>query len=176
MIDKAEQHPFTFAGLRADANRQHRPLAVQTRSEHLGPSHGDYTVDGLQFYCHVERKSMEDCQSTVLGWGERREQFERTLDFLSEIPSSAVIVECSLGTAIETIVSRGRKSVAENKKIFHRQVMAWHNDFRVPWVFCDNRRLAEHTTFRWLERQWKHKQARLKQSEKNVHDFIQSGL
>lgn len=176
LIDTAEQQPFTFAGLRADANQDYRPLIVPTRREHLGPTHGDYTVAELQGHVHIERKSQSDVVGTVLGWGDRREQFQRTLQFLAEIPSSAVIVECSLGAAIQSIESRGKKSAAENRKIFLRQVNAWHDDYRVPWVFCDNRRLAEISTFRWLQRRWRHLHAERKRAEQTAREFESLGL
>jgi hypothetical protein len=171
LIDKAEQHPFTFAGFLSDANRGNRPLIVQTERKHLGPSHGDYSIDGMEHRVHVERKSREDVQGTVLGWGDRREQFQRTLTFLAEIESSAVIVECTFGEAINSLVSRGKKSKAEMQKIFHRQVCAWQDDYRVPWIFCDSRRLAEITTFRWLERQYRHAEAARKRAEKQQTEF-----
>ncbi|MCD0459150.1 hypothetical protein [Roseiconus lacunae] len=174
LVDKAEQQPFRFAGMYADANQQNRPMIVNTRSEHLGPTHGDYTIAGLERWVHIERKSQSDVIGTVLGWGERREQFERTLQFLSEIPSSAVIIESSLGDVITALGDpthpgnrNSRKSPNERKKIFHRQYMAWHDDYRVPWVFCDTRRLAEISTFRWLARQWKKARAAEKQAETN---------
>ncbi|MEL6898593.1 MAG: hypothetical protein AAFP90_21050 [Planctomycetota bacterium] len=158
LVDSAEQQPFTFQGMRADGQDAERPYIVRTRQAHLGVSHGDYSVLGLEGEVHIERKSMDDVIGTVLGWGSRREQFQQTLSRLAEMPSSAVIVECTFGAAIEAMHSRGKKSAAENKRIFHRQVMAWQDDYRVPWLFCDNRRLAEISTFQWLRRQWKHAQ------------------
>jgi hypothetical protein len=171
LVDKAEQHPFTFAGIIGDSHQQYRPIIVRTRSEHLGPSHGDYTLDGLQYHCHVERKSQEDAIGTVLGWGDRREQFQRTLAFLAEIPSSMIVIESGFDACLVEMSSRGKKSKEQNQKIFHRQVLAWMDDYRVPWIFCGNRRLAEITTYRWLERQWKHRRAQQKQAVTNSKSF-----
>ncbi len=164
LIDADEKQPFTFLGLRTDADRGNRPLVVRTARKHLGNTKGDYSVDGLEDFAHVERKSMSDAQSTVLGWGDHRERFVRTLEYLSELPASCVVVECSFGAALAGMTSRGKKSVTENQKIFHRQVLAWTNDYRVPWYFCDDRRFAEITTFRFLERQWRHEHARRKRA------------
>jgi hypothetical protein len=166
LIDKAEQLPFTFAGIRSDSDQRNRPLLVQTELAHLGPSHGDYTIKGLEHHVHVERKSLSDVQGTVLGWGHRRDQFKRTLEFLAEIESSAIIVECEEWTAIESLVPRGKKSKAEMQKIFSRQVDAWRDDHRVPWIFCRSRRMAEIKTFRWLSRFYRHHIAKLKQANK----------
>jgi len=170
LVDTGEQHPFTFQGLTADARQNHRPLAVKTRRVPIGESKGDYSVKGMEDWCHVERKSLADVQSTVLGWGDRRENFCKTLDFLAELPSSMVVVECTIGAAISMMPSNGKKSVAENRKIFHRQVLAWMNDYRVPWLFCDDRRLAEISTLRFFERQWRHYQAELKRAAKQRAD------
>lgn len=151
-VDTAEQQPFTFQGFKADAAQGHKPLAVQWEKKHLGPTHGDYTAEGLEDYCHVERKGMGDWHGTVLGWGDRREQFTRTLEYLAEIPLGLIVTECTLGQAIERMPENGKKSKSENQKIFFRQVMAWLADYGVPWIFCDTRRLAEQVTFRHLER------------------------
>lgn len=166
LVDTGEQQPFFFQGLTADANRQSRPLVVKTERKYLGKSHGDYSATGLEGWCHVERKSMGDAQSTVLGWGDRRDNFLETLDFLAEIPSSFVVIECTLATAIARMPSNGKKSIAENRKVFYRQVLAWMNDYRVPWLFCDDRRLAEVSTFRILERQWRKQRAAAKAATK----------
>jgi hypothetical protein len=107
---------------------------------------------GFEGECHIERKSKEDARGTILGWGERRERFEATLEFLSQVWRAAVIVECSFGELIESAEARGKKSVTENKRILHRQTMAWMTDFTVPWIFCDNRRLAEISAFRIMQR------------------------
>lgn len=166
LIDSREQHPFAFAGMMADASQGGAPMLVQTEVVSLGNSMGDYAIDGFIHECHVERKSLQDAHGTILGWGDRREQFCETLKSLAELPSSAVVVECTLGELLLRAPSRGKKSAGENAKILHRQVMAWMDDYRVPWVFCDNRRLAEITTFRWLYRYWRHRREEQKRAEK----------
>lgn len=86
LIDSAESQPFTFQGLRADAKQGSRPLIVSTRHECLGRhphSLGDYTAEGLVGIAHVERKSREDCQGTVLGWetpSERAKELKRAME------------------------------------------------------------------------------------------------
>jgi hypothetical protein len=165
LVDSDEKQPFTFAGMRADANKQHRPMIIRTASKHLGNSHGDYSIEGLEGWVHIERKAESDVQGTVLGWGDRRDRFVRTLEYLAELPSSAVIVECTLLQAIASIRDTPNKTAKENQKIFYRQVVAWMDDYRVPWVFCDDRRFAEVTTFRWLERQWRKRTAEAKRTQ-----------
>lgn len=169
-IDTREQQPFIFAGMLADANQDSRPLLVQTVRTSLGNSLGDYAIHGLYGHCHIERKSLSDAHGTILGWGDRRQQFKETLSNLAGLPSSAVIVECSFGELIRSAPARGKKSAGENGKILHRQVMAWMDDYRVPWLFCDNRRLAEITAFRWLYRYWRHHQADMSESLRATRD------
>lgn len=176
VVDTREQLPFTFRGLYGDANQDNRPMLVETTVQSLGDFHGDYSIENLWHHCHIERKSLNDAQGTILGWGEHRERFERTLKTLAEMPSSAVVIECTLGELIKSAQSRGKKSAGENAKILHRQVMAWMDDFRVPWIFCDNRRLAEITTFRWLYRYWKHFQAEQKAKNVSVQEELDAIL
>jgi hypothetical protein len=158
LIDVMEQHPWTFSNIRADADRGGQIIDVQTQRAALGPSFGDYSVLDYQGRCHLERKSVEDAHGTILGWGERRDRFQRELENLSTLECSAVVVECSLQHLIATAPSHGKKSSGENAKILFRQVLAWQQDFRVPWLFCDGRRMAEIATFRILERFWRNAQ------------------
>lgn len=164
LIDSAEQQPFTFQGLRSDANDGGRPLIVPFEFTSLGrhpESLGDYSLDspiGGRGRCHVERKSMEDAHATILGWarkGEdvgRRDRFERELQQLGEIEAGLVVVECSFTTMVAKAPQYGHRSAAQNAKTLFRSVLAWQQDYRVQWAFCDGRRLAEQMTFRWLKR------------------------
>lgn len=83
LIDSAEQHPFSFSGLRSDANEGYTQLRVLTSIECLGrhpDSLGDYSLAGGIGRCHIERKSMGDCQSTILGFNDgHRDRFEQEL-------------------------------------------------------------------------------------------------
>lgn len=165
VIDAQEKYPFEFKGITTDRNKQ--PIIVGTRVQSLGPTHGDYSMVGFEGECHIERKSKEDARGTILGWGERRERFEATLEFLSSVWVAAVIVECSFGELICSAESRGKKSVAENKRILHRQTLAWMTDFTVPWIFCDDRRLAERSTFRIMQRCFAKQVQLKKQADEN---------
>ena len=111
VIDTAEQQPYTFANLSADADHHNRPIAVQTVTRCLGRyphSLGDYSlesVDGSYYdpaaWCYVERKSLEDCQGTLLGFADgHRERFERELANMRDVflagGACLVVVECDL--------------------------------------------------------------------------------
>jgi hypothetical protein len=165
VIDAQEKYPFQFKGLKTDGDG--RPIIVRTRVESLGPTHGDYSILGMEGECHIERKSREDARGTILGFGDRRDRFENTLSFLSTLMVSAVVVECSIGELIQSCESRGKKSVEENRKILFRSILAWQVDYTVPWFFCDTRRLAEVATFRLMERAFE-KQIRLQKKAEAV--------
>lgn len=179
LIDTNESQPWTFQNLRADAKDELRPLVVPTRYESLGRhphALGDYSAEGLVGVAHVERKSLEDCQGTVLGWeteherrkhlAGRRERFEKELENLSKIPYGIVIVEAEFAECLKTMPSWGKKSREQNAKIFARSVQAYMADYKTPWLFCDGRRLAEQCCYRWLFRAWRKERDR-KKSEAN---------
>lgn len=175
VIDSAEQHPFTFAGIHADSDRKNRLLrfvpGLNIIRQCLGrhpDSLGDYSIEGFVGRVHVERKSMEDAHGTLLGWPDtdgksRRERFEQELANLANCECAAVVVECSFGQLVAQApeYDAGRKTKACNQKILERSVIAYQQDYQVPWLFCDDRRAAELVTFFFLDRFWmKHRPKR----------------
>jgi DNA excision repair protein ERCC-4 len=180
IVDTAEQHPFTFAGIHADSDRKNRLLrfvpGVNVIRQCLGRhphSLGDYSIEGFVGRVHVERKSMDDAHSTLLGWSgdgdvNRRERFECELRNLSNVECAAVVVECSFGQLVDQApeYDQGKKTRACNAKILERSVIAYQQDYGVPWIFCDDRRSAEVVTFCFLNRFWqKHKPKRRSKSK-----------
>lgn len=179
LVDSAESQPFTFQGLRADADKNNWPLQVNWRYSSLGRhphSLGDYTVEGSGRHVAIERKSLEDVQGTVLGWSTssqceenlpgRRERFKDELQNLSQLDAAIVVVEATLGDCLRLMPSWGKKSAEVNRKIFFRSVLAFQQDYKVPWCFCDSRRLAEIAAFRFLERFWDKKFGKKREAAK----------
>lgn len=169
LIDTAEQQPFTFQGFHADADRDYRPLAVRTRWESLGRhpySLGDYSLDGYVGQVHVERKSLTDCQGTILGWPDdhdergRRERFRSEMANLASCRAAMVVVEATFGQVVGTPLEHSTKAPEDNAKILMRTILGLQQDFNVPWLFCDGRRMAELATLRFLERFYKKDQQR----------------
>ena len=159
LIDSAEQDPFGFQGLSTDADRGNRPLIVPTEWRSLGrhpDSRGDYSIDGFQERIGVERKSQSDAHGTFLGWkNDRRERFESELENLSQIDRGYVVIESSFGELIRAAPEWGKRTAQQNQKAIFRSVLSWQNKWpKVNWLFCDDRRLAEVTTFRVLEKYW----------------------
>jgi len=171
LIDTAEQAPFTFQGLKADADQKNRPLIVPTEFRAIGrhpDSLGDYSIEstvGGVGRCHIERKSMEDAHSTILGFRKgpdggpsRRDRFEKELANLAEMEAAAVVIECDFQTLIAQAPVYGQRTAAQNAKTLYRSVLSYQQDYRqVQWLWCGSRRLAEKTVFYWFER-WHRKQ------------------
>lgn len=170
IVDTAEQHAFTFTGLKSDADKKYTSLAVDIIRQSLGrhpDSLGDYSLAGGIGRCHIERKSMEDAQSTILGFNDgHRARFECELANLSQIESPLVVVECSLAGLIANAPQYGKKTAQQNAKILFRSVLAYQQDFpKVPWLFCDSRELAEQASYWFLHRWWE-KNLKVKRARK----------
>lgn len=165
--DSNEGHPFSFTGMISDAHKKNCEYIVDVRWMSLGrypDSYGDYSIPGLEQEVAVERKSMEDVWSTVMGWEteeqkekglpSRRKRFESELENLSSLPASVVVVEAELGEILASIPDRGSRDPDTNRKMFFRSLISFQQRFKVPWMFAPGRRTAETWTFRWLMRYW----------------------
>lgn len=169
LIDTAERDGWTFNGIHADANKGNRVFYPRTIRRCLGRaphSYGDYSIFGGFGSVAIERKSKEDAWGTLLGWQTgweadrelpgRRDRFEKELDNLNRIECAVVVVEATLGQCIRDMPSPGKKSEAENGKIFFRTVISYQQRFpNVQWAFCDNKEWAEVYAFRYLHRYFK---------------------
>lgn len=168
LIDAQEKHPFSFQSI---TGTNGVPMLVPTEWKALGTARGDYSIAGHEGFVHVERKSIEDAHSTILGWGERRERFENELENLSSMDVAAVVIEASLEELVATAPQHGKRTAAENAKTLFRQVLAWQMDYRVPWCFAGSRQLAELATFRILERYWRKRKQADKAAERRASDL-----
>jgi hypothetical protein len=107
---------------------------------------GDYSLRGYEARVAVERKSLQDVYHTL---GQRRACFERELARLNEMEFAAVVVEASWEAILREPPGRSRL----RPKVVYRSVLAWGQRYpRVHWYTMGNRRLAEVTTLRILER------------------------
>lgn len=160
LVDTAEGAPFEFRGIRSDSRDGFRKFLIETRRCNLGRypnSLGDYSIDGHFGKIAIERKSVEDIQGTVLGWDGRRERFEQEMRNLNQVDAPLVLVEGSLADVLRSMPRFGAKTREQNCKHFQRFLLRYFQDseFRVPWVWCDTRRMAEVFAFRFLYRYWK---------------------
>lgn len=156
LIDSREQQPFSFEGLRCDSSRSYRPIIVRTEWCCLGHFSGDYSIKGFAGAINLERKSMNDFHSTVLGWRDNhRQRFEQELENLNAMKFAAVIIEASLSKCLSSAPEWGVKTADENRVTITTSIRSWRQRFnRVQWEFCDSRRLAEETAFDHLRRFW----------------------
>lgn len=152
VVDSREQLPYAFADLHADARDGYRPLAVTLRNGCL--PEGDYSLEGFENQIAVERKSLADLYGTL---GQGRGRFQRELERLDALSFAAVVVEADWREVLMDPPDRSRL----NPKTVYRSVIAWQQRRpRVHWWFCVNRRMAEITTFRILERFYRDQQSK----------------
>jgi hypothetical protein len=169
LIDTAEKAPFTFGDIvsRSFVDKEMRVYQPITERRFLGVGCGDYSIEGYTGIVGIERKSMKDFQGTLLGWrheveaGEwkididRRARFKRELKTLAGFACKAVVVEATLDDCLDNSPEWGKRSAAENAKYLFSTYLSWVEEFpAVPWIFCGDRRFAEITTFRLLEKFW----------------------
>lgn len=153
LIDTAEQHPFSFTSIKADAKDDYQPLAVDTVRQCLGrhpDSLGDYSfhangIGSAVGRCHIERKSIEDLQSTILGFNDgHRQRFEQELANLDRIESGMVLVEANEIDVVANAPEYGKKTKQQNAKILFRSLISFRQRFpRVQWCFAGSRSMAE---------------------------------
>ncbi len=87
---------------------------------------------------------------------------------------SAVIVEGNFSDVWKYVPAFGKKTAATNAKIVFRSIMAFQNDYKVPWIFCESRREAEVYCFRLFERfirKQREEENRLKKILKGIEDI-----
>lgn len=156
LVDSAEQMPFTFQGIHSDVDEDNQTIDVPTRFAFLGrhpEGLGDYTIDCAVGECHVERKSIDDLIGTILGFKSgRRTRFEKELSNLAGIKASIVVVEGTWPEVLAACEQSDNKSESTNRKIVNRSLIAYAQDYRVPFLFAGGRRMAEVATFRFLDR------------------------
>jgi|AGTN01.1.fsa_nt_gi hypothetical protein len=146
VVDSREQLPYTFGGLRADADKQHRPLEIMRVCKTL-PA-GDYSIEGFETRIAIERKSLQDLFSTL---GQRRAQFEAEHARLASFEFAAVVIEASW----HRILFHPPPDSLLLPKAVLRTSMSWAQRYGVHWLTYENRRAAEIMTFRLLETFWK---------------------
>jgi hypothetical protein len=168
-IDSNEGHPWTFQGIMCDP-KQAQTINGERHLREIGPeiewkslgryphSRGDYSIVGLESHVAIERKSVEDAWGTFLGYGgekedvSRTEMFERELANLADMEAAAVFIEASIQNCMAQVPTYSHKPPAVLSKTFHRRVIALIQDYGVPFMFWDTRRLAEISAYRYLER------------------------
>jgi ERCC4 domain/Lsr2 len=126
LIDAHERYPFSFPGQRV-------------RTVRRGLSCGDYAITvGDRVVCAVERKSVEDLVSSLTSG-----RLRYALSELAAVPRAAVVVEGGYSRIFGLTYMRGAVVADGLAEVQIR----WP---AVPIVHCENRKLAEEWTYRFL--------------------------
>lgn len=153
IIDTREQSPYSFQSFKADASHFKRPLFIPTERATLQT--GDYSIQSHESEITIERKSLQDLYGTI---GAGRDRFERELNRMAQFKVAHVVVEADWLTALKDPPFRTKLS----PKTIFRSINAWEQEFpTIHWQFMSIRAIAEHKTFRILERFWKQRQKEL---------------
>ncbi len=149
LVDGREKAPYHFDGITADADIDHRLVVIKTRWARLRT--GDYTIEGFEDRIAIERKSLEDLFGTL---GQGRDRFRAELERLNGMDAAAVVVEAGWSEILEDPPAWSK---LPPKTVF-RSIISWQQRFpRVHWWMMPDRRLAEITTFRILEKYYAHR-------------------
>jgi ERCC4-type nuclease len=178
IVDTREQSPYCFRNFKSDASEKVSlkdstgkvikdsagrtqyalpAMYIPTMQKHL-PT-GDYSIDGHESEIAVERKSLTDLYGTIAGG---RDRFERELERLSSFKIAHIVVESDWMTVLNSPPARSK---FPPKSIF-RSINAWEQEFpTIHWQFMGIRALAEHKTFRILERFWRQRQKEIEKEK-----------
>lgn len=127
--DSREQCPFRFEGFNA-------VVTVGTLEA------GDYSLAGFERRIAIERKTLPDLIACL---GVERERFERELQRLKAHDFACIIVESPVVALRQHLYASRLDEVAA-----WQSCLAFMQRFRLPIIFCQNRRDAEETTFHLL--------------------------
>jgi hypothetical protein len=127
-VDQRERYAWKFTGQRADLSRRELPT-------------GDYGVfAGQHLVAAIERKSPANLVHDAVGG-----TLDLALADLEQLPRACLIVEGRLSDVLRSAEGRVKTdwlvSVLAALQVAHP---------RVPWVFAENRALAEAYAYRWL--------------------------
>lgn len=173
LIDSQEKHPWTFQGFKSGG----LPVIQPIQWKSLGPTHGDYSVAGLESFVHIERKSIEDALSTFLSHGERGDRWTATLEFLAEIPAGHIVVEGTRMDCINAIQPHGKRSKGALVNEFINKTIAWHRKYGLTVQFLDDRRLAEDWSRRIMRDVWRHESgSRQYKPAPKTHESIDAAI
>ena len=142
IVDTREQNPFSFARFRGWFS------GVEERALKLG----DYSVQGLEDVCVVERKDLPDL---ICSFTSNRSVFVRRLQRMSDYPHRLLVVTSSLSQ-----IKSSYPHTSTNPNRITQSLIAVLAGAGVPFLCVDNHRLGEEVvasylyqvfTYHWLE-------------------------
>lgn len=151
LVDTREKIPFSFASMQMPIRGKMTEVEVETIDRCLGNNGGDYCVDGIDDV-RIERKSLEDCYSTLAD----REAFKRQLEFMNfAFRFSAVVIEASWEEVCNPADETWRSQLHPHSVV--ATINSWRLRYpRVHWLTPGSRRAAEIVTFDLLRQAWRH--------------------
>jgi ERCC4-type nuclease len=143
IVDTREQNPLSFRRFRGwFARVEHRALRV-----------GDYSVEGMENSCVVERKDLADL---IHSFTENRKIFVERLRRMSELPHSLLVITAPLSQIKSEYPYR-----AANPNRITQSLIAVLAGLRVPFICTETHELGEEIVasflyqtflYDWLER------------------------
>lgn len=149
VVDTREQLPYLFKKYDYEIIKK-------------GLDSGDYSILNHENEITIERKSKEDLYGCI---GNGRERFERELQRLRKYNRSCVVIESS----ISDFVNNAPLYTKVSPLAAIRSCFSWYIKYNVPFLFCENRDIAENTTRNLLELYYKHSI----ESKNNTKIFVQ---
>ena len=146
LTDSREQLPYSFTRW---------PVEIQTASL----TTGDYSLPGFESQIAIERKSLDDLISCLMG--ANRSRFEKELSRARSYELFAVVVESDLADVAKGLYQSNMKPTPALQSI-----SAFHVRYGIPFLFCGNRAGAEYITYSLLSKYVYEIKKRFEQSKK----------
>jgi ERCC4-type nuclease len=132
IIDTREQNPLSFRRFKGwFAKIEHRALAL-----------GDYSIQGMEDICTVERKDLADL---ICSFTTNRAVFIKRLRRMAELPHSLLVVTSSL-----TEIKSEYPYRAANPNRITQSLLAVLTGLRLPFICTDTHELGEEIVASYL--------------------------
>ena len=119
-------------------SREQRPYQFETPSEVGAVPCGDYSIDGLENYVAIERKTVDDLIGCLT---QDRDRFERELHRGRALEYFALVVE----TSLRNLASGNYRSKMLPKSAV-QSLLAFSIRYRLPIFFAENRQFGQKVT------------------------------
>ena len=150
IVDTREQLPYDFQGY-ADTEVIRAGLPV-----------GDYSIPGAEHLAAIERKSLDDLISCLMG--KARDRFERELTRLRPYHVAAVVVESSWED-----IARGRYTSNMHPQAALQSIIALQVRYGVPFMMCGSREGGQYVCHGLLAKYHREIMKQSEAMEKSLH-------
>jgi ERCC4-type nuclease len=150
LVDDREQLPWRFGGIASSVGTSGAPIAVKTVRRRLDT--GDYSLLNHEAEIAIERKSLDDIYTTL---GQGRDRFENEHERMAAIVAAGGYACVLIESTVEEAVCRPPIWSRLNPNSVIGTWHAWEMRYRVPWVWCGDRRMAELICYGKLDMWWR---------------------